>query len=726
MPSGKGPLRVAIEDFLETNPLSAWLLKWWGGVQERREKLRQLEAEKVDPAPKLVRLYFYLSTSLTVIVWVVTGLGNVDKVLEAMSRPEELSTSEVVARTLRLAFGDPAVKEIAETFGAFVTEPVLSIFEQYAGDDTRDPKEFARAFHGFMASLTAAGGLVDTALEAATAGQIEGGGRMLMGMYWSLGLGFLGWQTLAPLLESGLQPGLNRYYAKLYRPKRFSAGEVRDLYALGELSQDQLQEELRFLGWREHDIGLWLKLSFRNLNEGDVWALYHKGELTEADTVRRLRALGYDPDDIPLLFVINQKEDVSEAESVSLATAKAAYREQLLSESEFRSILEALKKSPREIDLLVMLAKQQIESDLRRLTVGQVHDAWEENVLSDAEVTHWLGQEGFEQTEVDLLLRTWKAQVEPPFRKLNKGTVVEAYIAAVLTREQAYGKLTDIGLSPEDARLELDLAEARAPELFGKPQRAGTKQLTPGVLEELLAADLITASIMEEELVSLGFTAADASLLTQLAVQKAAGEPRPLSQITVERAYIAGVLTRQQAHDKLIELDFPEENVENILRTVEQENPAVFAPETVQAIRLPSTSALQEAVRAGIITEAEFFARMAELGFTANVARMYLTLATRQERKGSKQLTVSQIANAYQRDFFDRATSLTRLVNLGYSDADAQIILRFEKSGIEETDVWKAMVAGLLDPVDAYAQLLSMGFTPGEIEKALAELGAGG
>jgi Holliday junction resolvasome RuvABC DNA-binding subunit len=190
----------------------------------------------------------------------------------------------------------------------------------------------------------------------------------------------------------------------------------------------------------------------------------------------------------------------------------------------------------------------------------------------------------------------------------------------------------------------------------------------------------------------------------------------------VERAYVAGVLTRAGSLAQLVKLDFTPEASETILQTVEAENPVVFAPESVQALRVPSATALTEALRAGIIDDLIYYARMTEGGYDRATADMYLNLAIRSERKKEKTLTPAQVLEAYSRDFFNRAQAMSRLTSLGYNEADATLLLRFEKSGIEDTEPWKLLLSGALAPEDAFAQLSGLGFTMKEIEAALAAL----
>jgi hypothetical protein len=55
----------------------------------------------------------------------------------------------------------PAIREVAESVGALVMDPVIGLFESYANKPDLDPHEFSRAFHGYMMSLSWAGSAVE-------------------------------------------------------------------------------------------------------------------------------------------------------------------------------------------------------------------------------------------------------------------------------------------------------------------------------------------------------------------------------------------------------------------------------------------------------------------------------------------------------------------------------------------------------------------------------------
>jgi hypothetical protein len=828
----KGALRQSIENwahetFIAPDPSTWWgrVQKRWGDYQTQLSKFRQTQPEV---------------TWVIQVDWWVTGLlyalfGSDWMINDITARASGVANddmSEAIAKKLREVFSNPVTNEIAESLGAVITEPVLTMFEKYAGKDDVDPKEFARAFHGFMIALNLTGGIGSTVIEAASAGAIKGAGKMLDQMYWSLGLGFLGWQTLAPLLSSGLQPGLERYYKKLYRPQRFAASDLRDLFALGQITLDQLKEEGRLAGWRDQDLDQWVKLAYRSLSQGDVFDALHKGFMSQDEATKRLRVLGFDPADLPLIFKLNPAPEVNDAHSFSVSTARNAYKQQLISKEQLTTILKGLKYTDLEINTLIALADLDIAQAVKSLTIGQLKEAWTENVVNDTEARHWMSEEGMSGAQQDILMATWKAELTPDFRKLNSGTITAAYVEGILTRSDASTHLQAIGYSSDDAILQLDLTEKRNPEAFGAAAPPPVRTLAPGTLSGLVGVGLITPDQMKTRLIQLGYTDADASLLSEAARIRATPSARLLPQASTEKAYIAGVITREQATQRLLDIgydqptaavildtdeqqnagvfaqppaervltltpgvlsdlvivglmtpdtmqarlidlgyteedakllveragalatplpriltkdnitqaylygvfdrttalarlisiDYTEADANTILDTFEAANPAVFHPELVQSIRMPSISALATAVYNGLITEDEFFARAQEIGYSPQDAALYLRPAVDGSQKPIKTLTAAQVLSVYDHGLFSKDTTITRLEALGYDEADATLLLRITKDLIVNTDAWDSLLAGSIDPMTVVAQLISQNYSDQDIINAFSSL----
>ncbi len=186
----KGPLRRSVENLAKTFGSDEGEQSWWDKVKERHQEFTSWEAQAreknvVETKTENMSLMFQYA------LYVLTGADTFSSRIRELSRPLETEDfSRKAADAIAKIFEHPVASEIVETMGAIITEPVITLFENYAAQDDPDPHEFARAFHGFMIGLNVTAGIADTTLEMITGGQVEGAGRMIESMYWSLGLGF--------------------------------------------------------------------------------------------------------------------------------------------------------------------------------------------------------------------------------------------------------------------------------------------------------------------------------------------------------------------------------------------------------------------------------------------------------------------------------------------------------------------------------------------------------
>jgi len=724
-PQSKGALYTAIEKLAKEGPIQDMLAESEPTRKERRQTWKELCRQAKEKNKDRFRDYQAgQSFNLDKIAWIWSGDENALEGLKLIIEGEsfEYNASSELAKTLDSALDDPQLTELVEIMGTFITEPVLKILENELVNPSSDPKEFARAFHGILTSITTVSGVMDTIAQATSIGAIKSVGQMFQSVYWNMGLGFLGWQTMSPLLEYGLKPNMDRYYKRLSRFQRFNAAESRDLFALGKITREQMIDTLREDGWRDEDIDYWLSLAYRNLSEADVWDLNSQGLIDDTELVIRLRAIGYDPKDIPLVIALHDSDAQKEATEVSLSTARSSFKKDLITEAEYRALLTSLGKSVQEISLLVQLDAASKETEARDLTVGQIKAALNNAVIVETEARHQLALLGFESGSVDILIDTWKKELIPSFARLNRSTILQAYQFGVITRQTAFTRLQEVGFNADDADLQLRLLEARNPEVLLPGNYTTSKVLTPSVLTSLVVSGLLSTEEMTSRLVAAGYSEDDSQLLTDMASLKREREKTPINQVTIERAYISGVLSRTQSYTHLLDLGFEADAAETILATAERENIAVFYPDLATVTRLPTITALVKAYNNGIVTSSEYYARAAEIGFSSDDAKMYLLLSETAGSEKAKTLSQAQIVNAYGAKIFTRIQALDRLVDLGYGTDDAIILLRMERPLVTETDYWTQMISGQLTVDSVISALLSDGFTWQEIIDAFTIL----
>lgn len=619
----------------------------------------------------------------------------------------------------------PSAIAFAEFVGTVVTEPVLSLLEDMATQEKPDPHDFARRFHGIASGLPWASQTLDALFKTLLGDRAPQVGNSIMSLYWGLGLGFLGWQTLAPLLSTGLQPNLQRYYNRLYHPERFNPSQAMDLYALGKLSKGDFYNVLLDQGWRAEDVSLWIEQSYRTLSGGELWDLYHNGTLDKAEMDRRLRALGYNPADLPLLYKSNEKEETKDAPRYLMATLKQSFLEDRLGEDELRQIMASMNFAAREIDLYVTNLLVQKADDGRSLTTAQIHTLYKERVIGRDEAIHALRELDYSAQIAGQLVQAWDNLALPKASRINKSTILEGYTGGALGRDEATGLLErEAGYTPEKAELLLRIEEAGVKAKVTAPTVKGVGLST---LADFVESGLITREDLAGRAELAQYSAADrARLVDMLFLQAQVKAPVvELPEATLKKAFVAGVLSRDQLLARLQARGLSPEDAAIVVATTEAEHPEVFAEAAPKLLKQPSVGALQLTLQRGLIDEAAFRDKLAAQGYSAEAAEIFLLNAQYQAPAEPKQLTKADVMKLFREGVIGRAEAQRRLIALGYTAVDVELLVKSERALVEDTEAAEWFSAGLIDTLGATTIWTSEGYTPDEIEGFLARFVAG-
>ena len=137
------------------------------------------------------------------------------------------------------------------------------------------------------------------------------------------------------------------------------------------------------------------------------------------------------------------------------------FREGKITETDARLRLRELGYSPDEVQLLIELYRpaQRAEKAAkeRDLTTSQILTAFRYGLISEAEARAWLKDLGYDDREVDLLIRIEKVKIQSSVkeraRDLSKTDILSMLAKQLLSPEEAKQMLIDIGYSEEEAEL---------------------------------------------------------------------------------------------------------------------------------------------------------------------------------------------------------------------------------------------------------------------------------
>ncbi len=609
--------------------------------------------------------------------------------------------STAIANQVHEFFDSPLAREITEIAGATVFDTIMSM--AVGSLEKLDPAllERVRRFLGTVVLISTAPRVAGILTEIGSLGAINTVGDVLKDSYFNLGLGFITWQMTAPILEGAIGKELERSTNLAFRPTRFSSSQMADLFAMGEVSQDEVVANLREAGWRDEDIDAVVRLSYKPLTQGQIMELRKSGTFTEDEAIRRLRILGYSPEDVLHLLELEDADAVAEPKTVLLSTARTAFKNQLIAEDRFREVLQSMDYSPEAVDLEVEVQRLAMQEEARNLSVSQLRSAYISNVLTETDVLHGLTELDFRTDEAQTLLETWKISKAPKVLKLNKGTVLDALASGVLTTEQARSKLREIGYGADDVNLIL-----RTEELQGTLVRP---KASVGILVSAVKAHVITAGQLRNELIAQGYSEFDINAIVGVAQFE---EPLEVSPAYILRALQAEVISENDATDWLVRLGVARDEAEIMVETAVVE--ARIEPPKITA------GFLLACVRDEIISVDTFVSRLRSLGYSdADIA--LLTDAANYEPE--EPLSVNMVERAYKQGVISRDATLDKLRELGYSATDReQLVQIYEKEmaiSQPKATVGSLVTAarnGIIEIGDLQRKLDLYGYSPEDID----------
>lgn len=377
-----------------------------------------------------------------------------------------------------------------------------------------------------------------------------------------LGINFFLGTVMEEIFSTAVRAPLEEAIAEKSRPARLEWPQLRALARTHVMSDDQLNEFLRRAGFRDQDIGFIKALDRTLLPVGDLQQAYIDGVLDEGTVRGKLNELGFNPEDIEIIVQIYLVRATTEASSTYRTVARSAFATGDISESQFRAILAQIHVPPQSIDLEVAAVSLERTVGRTHLTAAELQKLWTEGALTQGQVEQQLSSIGYDADSISELLTLWttnakagknvltvsrvlayfmgdvindqeaydlliadgvspqqatfliqhpKAQTSTFAHKLSPGTIVSAYKDGVISIDDAKAKLISAGTAPDEANLQLQVAQAELAK-GGKPKQSA-KQLSIAEVESAVKLGLGTYTWAVRQLGVIGYSDNDALLI---------------------------------------------------------------------------------------------------------------------------------------------------------------------------------------------------------------------
>lgn len=297
-----------------------------------------------------------------------------------------------------------------------------------------------------------------------------------------------------------------------------------------------------------------------------------------------------------------------------------------------------------------------------------------EGSVSDEQALTWFEQGGLTADTAKIYLNNAKQK-----RLSSHHATISTELRTVARRGFANGQLNETQFTellaqaglPQES-IDQEVAAARLDKQLGR------HVWTLSQIKQQRQHGLIDDAQARQRLQALGWP--DDDITTQLAewTAEASAGRSGLTETRILAYLVGGVLTPTEAYDKLLELGIKSDNALFLVQN----------PRTVPAVKPhgSTTADIIAAYKDGILNLEQTRQKLIDTGDTADAADLKLQVAHYTLNRGPKpklahkNLTEAQILEALKLGFAADTWALRELVTLGYSDADASLLVAMEET----------------------------------------------
>jgi len=353
-------------------------------------------------------------------------------------------------------------------------------------------------------------------------------------------------------------------------------------------------------------------------------------------------------------------------------------------------------------------------------TRAMLDDMWEAGVISDEEYGTWMGKLGYPDDVID----RWKSVVLLKTVKNVTREMLSAWYRADLIDEDMFRQMLHTLRYPPWAIENIIEYETLRKE---REKKGETREATASMWSRWFRAGLVDESSYRHALEVLGYDPETTDLMVaydKWRMETSTEEPeREATRSMIEAWYKADLIDDDEFRARLRDLKYPDDVIERELQYLKWLKSKATAPESREATREMWSAWF----RYGVVTEEEYERALLDMGYSPeDVARIiaYDKLRLRKEPEPMfKKLSLTQIRDAYRRGLITKEEAVERIALLGYSDEDMELVAKLILTEPEEDyrELTRSLLAqafhrGLIDADSFRERLIELGYSPEDAE----------
>jgi SOS response regulatory protein OraA/RecX len=404
------------------------------------------------------------------------------------------------------------------------------------------------------------------------------------------------------------------------------------------------------------------------------------GQMTEEEWRKWMAKRGY-PDDVIQKFLVTLRQKWKK--DVTKELLSQLYQNDIIDEDTFRKELSELNYSPDVINYIIQLEKRKKETKgkgAEREASYQMWSSWfRAGLISESEFREALKDLGYSPEVINLIVsyEKWrlKQSLQEPEKDATRSLLERFYKEDLINDSQFIAWMRELGYKDEVIQLDLQYLK----KIKSEGEKTETRDATRSMLEAWFRTGIIDESEFYEYLKRLGYPddiVRKIILYNKIKMRSQPEERKKLltvSQIT--EAYQRGVISREEAVKRFLDLGYSPEDA-SILAAIYL---VTQTPETKELTR----SLLEKAFTKGLIDEVGFRERLISMGYSEADANLIITLTklrikVEPEEVGIKKLTATQILNSMSRWIITPSDAKRMLMDLGYDEKTTEILMANE------------------------------------------------
>lgn len=349
--------------------------------------------------------------------------------------------------------------------------------------------------------------------------------------------------------------------------------DVRRFYDLRTIDETRLREIYTAMGYHGKDLDdyvLWTKIY---VELPDLIARWKNGWITLDDARDQLIALGMTAANAEELIQtkvkLEEPDDVKDSKNLTKTEIYKAVKQAKISRDQAVDLLMDLEYSRDAAELLLDINVPVDETDEvveeRKLSKSDIKAALALGEISEAEARSKLAELRYSAANIDLLIRIFQASIKPPetakLKEASKADILEGVKKGVISSDEGYLMLIDMGFSPDAASFILTVRAEESPfsptnynefkDLTSKYKKAVGMQTTPVPEEIRTAADDLVKIQLEVEALERSEKTERRMLTAEEPVPDAASAKLKDIQVALNRAR-AELQRRQLEYNALV------------------------------------------------------------------------------------------------------------------------------------------------------------------------------